>query len=64
MYKVVVIDLNLDEVVGPRDQLALELHGLKKGVLLVCLLLQLGLHLGEGTEQETQRLPSCTVTDV
>lgn len=50
VHKLLIVNLNLDEVVPASDHLAPELHGLKGSELLVFPLFQLGLHLGEGTE--------------
>lgn len=53
VHKLLIVNLNLDEVVCASDHLAPELHGLKGSELLVFPLFQLGLHLGEGTERGT-----------
>lgn len=51
VHKFVIVNLDLDEVVCPRDHLAPECHGLKSSVLLIFPLFQLGLHLGAGRER-------------
>lgn len=62
VYEAVVTDVDLDEVVGPCDHLALERHGLKDVELAIFLLFQLGFHLGrergEGSAAPSVGLPA------